>query len=74
MSFGARLSNVCVSEPLVQLESARLLYVIRQPFARTLFFRKKTGHILSETLLKFSDFPRNHDAIYFSGKCIQNLL
>ena len=33
-----------------------------------LFFRKKTGHIFSETLSKILVFFRNHNEIYSLGK------
>ena len=46
-----------------------LVVCSRQTVARMLFFQKRHATFFQKRFLKFSDFPRNHNEIYFSGKC-----
>ena len=69
MSFGARLSIVCVSDFLVQLESARLLYVTGRHSRVRSSFGKRHAPFFQKRLLKFSDFSQNHDEICLMEKC-----
>ena len=69
MSFGARLSIVCVSDFLVQLESAHLLYVTGRHSRVRSSFGKRHASFFQKRFLKFSDFFRNYDEICFMEKC-----
>ena len=68
MSSGARLSIVCVSDLLVQIESPRLLYATDRPAHVCCSFAKRHVTSFQKRFLKFADFLRNHNGIYFSGK------
>lgn len=69
MSFGARLSIVCVSDLLVQPESSHLLYAADRHLGVSCSFGKETCPLLSEAVSKILGFFRNYNAICFTGKC-----
>ena len=68
MSSGARLSNVCVSDLLVQIESSHLLYAADRQSHVCCSFAKRQVLFFQKRFLKFSDFSRNHNEIYSLGK------
>ena len=74
MSSGARLSIVCVSDLLVQPERSHLLYAAGRQSHVCCSFEKRHATFFQKRFLKFSDFPRNHNEIYFLGKCYIKLV